>query len=181
MDEELQIIHIVWDGPRTIEEAFVASTGDDYGVYQIYGLHDIGGPDTLLYIGQADAGTFAGRIMSHHQEWGRWNPNEIAIYFGRLAGLTPIANEEWGVLIDRAEAALIYKIGVPFNSARIKSLKYRDKPIVIINHGRRHRLPECISTLTEFTNTDDQLKPFGPSGHPVPPPVPTPGVPAEDR
>jgi hypothetical protein len=180
VSEDLEIIHIVWDGPKTVEEAIAANTADDYGVYQIYGMHDLGGPDTLLYVGQADAGTFAGRIMYHHQEWGRWNPDEIGIYLGRLAGAGPITNEMWGGLIDRAEAVLIWKIGVPFNSARIKTLRYQDKPILVVNHGRRHRLPECISTLTEIINTDGVLKPFGPSGHPVPPPVPTPGHPDEE-
>jgi hypothetical protein len=180
--EDLEIIHIVWDGPKTVGEATVATTGDDYGVYQIYDMHEASGPDTLLYIGLADAGTFAGRIMDHQQEWGRWNPDEVRVYLGRLAGLGAITNDEWGALIDRAEAVLIWKIEVPFNSARIKTLKYQEKPILVVNHGRRHRLPECISTLTEFINTDnDQFKQFGPSGHPVSPPIPQPGSPSDEE
>jgi hypothetical protein len=136
----------------------------------------------LSMAGLADAGTFAGRIMDHQQEWGRWNPDEVRVYLGRLAGLGAITNDEWGALIDRAEAVLIWKIGVPFNSARIKTLKYQGKPILVVNHGRRHRLPECISTLTEFINTDNnQFKQFGPSGHPVSPPIPQPGSPSDEE
>ena len=179
--EDIEIIHVMWQGPLTVQEVAVANKGGDYGIYQIYGAHDVSGPDTLLYIGQADRGTFDNRVIHHQAEWGRWNPDEIQIYLGRLAGPEPISNETWGSLIDRAEAVLIWKVGVPFNSARIKSLKYQDKPILIVNHGRRHRLPECISTLTEFVNTDRaDFKEFGPSGYPVAPPVPAPDNPAED-
>jgi hypothetical protein len=178
----LEIIHILWNGPKTAEEAIAADTGNGYGVYQIYGTHDVSGPDTLLYIGQADAGPFANRIAYHHQEWGRWNPDEVTIYLERLAGLEAITNEEWGTRIDRAEAALIWKIGLPFNSARIKTLKYRDKPILIVNHGRRHRLPECICTITEFVNTDhERFKQFGSSGDPVAAPVPQPRDPSDEE
>jgi hypothetical protein len=98
IDERLEIIHIIWDGPKTVTEAATTSTEDEYGVYQIYGMHDVTGPDTLLYpntllyIGQADVGTFAGRIIDHQQEWGRWNPDEIRVYLGRLAGLGSITN-----------------------------------------------------------------------------------------
>jgi hypothetical protein len=159
-----------------------ATTNDDYGVYQIYGAHDASGPDTLLYLGQADKGTFGGRIIDHQQRWGRWNPDEVRVYLGRIAGLEPVTEEIWGNLIDRAEAVLIWKLGLPFNSARIKTLKYQDRPILIVNHGRRHRLPECISTLTEFINTDEgRLQSFGPSGHPVAPPIPVPRDPTDEE
>ena len=178
----LNIIHILWEGPLTLQQTESANTGDDYGVYQIYGTHDVTGSDTLLYIGQADRGPFGGRISDHKDEWARWNPSEIAVYLGRLAGREPVTNDSWGDLIDRAEAVLIWKIGVPFNSARIKKLKYQERPILVVNHGRRHRLPESVSTLTEFINTDQpDFKAFGPSGHPVEPPIPAPGTPAEEQ
>jgi hypothetical protein len=47
IDERLEIIHIIWDGPKTVTEAATTSTEDEYGVYQIYGMHDVTGPDTL--------------------------------------------------------------------------------------------------------------------------------------
>jgi hypothetical protein len=46
----------------------------DYGIYQIYGTHDLSGSDTLFYVGQADSGTFGFRIMAHQSDWGRWDP-----------------------------------------------------------------------------------------------------------
>jgi hypothetical protein len=179
--EELITIHIVWEGPLTVEEAAAANTGDDYGLYQIYGTHDVSGPDTLLYIGQADRGTFDGRIAYHYAEWARWNPSAITIYHGQLAGEASVTNDAWGLLIDQAESVLIWKLGIPFNSARIKTHKYNKVPILVVNHGRRYRLPECVSTLSEFINSDQVgFKVFGPSGHPVAPPGPAPGNPAEE-
>lgn len=178
----LDIIHIIWQGPLSLEEAEAANTGSDYGVYQIYGTHDVSGPDTLLYIGQADSNPFGGRISYHKNEWARWTPSEVAVYLGRLAGCAPITNESWGRAIDRAEAVLIWKVGVPFNSSRVKTLRYGEEPILIVNHLRRHRLPEYVSTLTEFINTDQpDFKVFGPKGHPVAPPVPAPGSSAEEQ
>jgi len=67
---------------------------------------------------------------------------------------------------------------VPYNSAGIHYLadKYQDESTLIVNQGRRNRLPECISTITEFVNADiPEFKKFGPSGHQMPvPPTPSP-------
>lgn len=172
----LTVVHIIWDGPLSAKSCAERKAPNDYGVYQIYGTHSITGPDTLLYIGQADARTFDHRVREHHDEWGRWEP-ETNVYLGRLAGIEPITNARWGELIDRAEATLIWKCTPPYNSARIKTFpkKYLDQPILIVNHGHRHRLPECISTMTEFINTDDKrFKCFGRPGHDVAPPEPVP-------
>ncbi len=96
MTNDLEIIHILWRGPLTLADASTANTGGDYGVYQIYGTHETGGPDTLLYVGQADRGTFDGRILYHYSEWGRWNPDDLKIYLGQMAGVRPITNDAWG-------------------------------------------------------------------------------------
>jgi hypothetical protein len=170
---EIEVIHIIWQGPLKPSEASKMNRHIDYGGYQIYGTHETSGPDTLLYVGQADGGTFKWRIDAHQEEWGRWNARQITVYLGRLAGSDPITDEGWGRLIDRAEAVLIHKIGVPYNSARIKSLKYRQHPIMVVNYGHRHRLPECITTITEFDN-EETLKIFGSSdlGSVRPTPVP---------
>jgi hypothetical protein len=173
----LIVLHIIWDGPLTAAGAERATGANDYGVYQIYGTHSITGPDTLLYVGQTDRRTFGQRFPEHQNKWGRWEPSEISIYLGRLAGFGPISDVTWGKLIDRAEAALILKCTPAYNVARITGLpqKYRDQPTLIVNHGHRHRLPESISTMTEFINTDDRdLKCFGRPGHDVAPPEPVP-------
>ena len=48
-------IEIWWQGPFAIEDVKkFNSLRSDFGVYQIYGTHNIMGPNTLLYIGKAD-------------------------------------------------------------------------------------------------------------------------------
>jgi len=175
---DIQIIHIIWEGSLSVPEALKKTGKVDYGVYQIYGTHETGGPDTLLYIGQADANPFSSRIGAHEEEWGRWNAQEIKVYLGRLAGNREPSDTDWGKEIDRAEAVLIWKIGVPYNSARIKSLKYRDQPILVVNHGHRHRLPEYISTITEFDNKQT-LKKYGSFGESTRNPAPVTDTSAE--
>jgi hypothetical protein len=49
-DEE-RIIHIDWEGPVTLEDAWKLVGPTDYGVYQIYGGHPVYGNSALLYIG----------------------------------------------------------------------------------------------------------------------------------
>jgi hypothetical protein len=175
--DNIKIIHIIWEGPLTPAQASAKSGPTDYGVYQIYGTHETSGPNTLLYIGQADANPFNGRINAHEEEWGRWNAQETSVYLGRISGTEAISDNDWGRLIDEAEAVLIWKIGVPYNSSRIKSLKY-NYPILVVNHGHRHRLPECVSTISEFDNRKT-LKEFGSPEHGILKPVPTTGTPAE--
>jgi hypothetical protein len=74
-----------------------------------------------------------------------------------------------------------YRIYQIYNSAGIKTLRYAEHPILIVNHGRRHRLPEYVSTCPEFINTDQpDFMMFGANGHPVKPPIPAPGGAAEE-
>lgn len=163
---DLLIIHVIWTGPITLEQAMTAQSEEDYGIYQIYGTHETSGSDTLLYIGQANIGKvrsrgkFSARVKHHHKEWMRWNPGATGVYFGRLAAEDP-NRRMWPRLIDQAEAVLIRKIGPPFNSARVKTLAHSDVPILVINHGLRHRLPECVSTMTNFLNPELLLKRYG--------------------
>ena len=55
-------IHLIWEGPLTVETAKSANSGSDKGVYQIYGTHIISGPDTLLYVGRR-AGRARGELL----------------------------------------------------------------------------------------------------------------------
>jgi hypothetical protein len=152
----LEIIHIIWDGPLDVDTATKSNDDNsDCGIYQIYGPHAVSGPDTLLYIGQVYPGTFAPRIEFHYKDWGRWLPDPISVYLGRIAGKAPVTSEDWRKLIDKAEAVLIRKIQPASNAARIYAHKYKDNPILIVNHGSRHRLPECLSTFTDFIHTDE--------------------------
>jgi hypothetical protein len=178
---EIMVIHIVWERPLTPDKAANKNTDDNYGVYQIYGTHAVTGPNTLLYVGRANGTRLGDRIAAAESAWGRWEPKQIEVYLGRIAGLEPTTDETWSELIDRAAAILIFKVGLPYNSAGIASLppRFQDKPTLVVNHGRRNRLPERLSTITEFVNTDTRdFKKFGysPLDHHTPPPIPSPGA-----
>jgi hypothetical protein len=91
--------------------------------------------------------------------------------------LEPTTDERWGELIDRGEAVLIYKVCPAYNVSGTTGLpeRFQDKPMLVVNHGRRNRLPECLSTISELVNTRmAEFKKFGPSGYQMPPPTPSP-------
>ena len=161
MQDDLQLLHVIWDGPLTVQEAraFDDST-KDYGIYQIYSTHPCAGPNTLVYIGQANERVFSKRIAEHQDEWCRWEPQNVVVHLGRLGSLGQSTTvEEWGRLIDLAEAVLIYKTSPPYNSSRISSLNCKSR-VVVVNHGMRGRLPESLSNVSEFVNQDTGLKAF---------------------
>lgn len=161
MQDNLQLLHVVWDGPLTVQEARAFDDDTkDYGVYQIYSTHPCAGPSTLVYIGQANKRVFSTRITEHQDEWCRCEPQNVAVHLGRLGGLDrSTTDEEWGRLIDLAEAVLIYKTSPPYNSSRISSLNCKSR-VLVVNHGMRRRLPESVSNITEFVNRDTGLKAF---------------------
>jgi hypothetical protein len=161
----MEIIHVIWCGPFTIEAAESKYSDIDFGVYQIYGTHQTTGSDTLLYIGKAQETRFGARMNAHQAEWGRWEASRLAFYLGRIGWREGIDDSKWGLLIDKAEATLIWKIAPPYNSARIKSIPYypdsEEEVILVVNHGLRNKLPECVSTLTEVANKDNGLRFIG--------------------
>ena len=115
----LRVIHCVWQGPFGLPEAISATSGDDYGIYAIYGVHAVHGANALLYIGQSNANPFAARLSFHNQEWVPWEPSAVIVHLGRIAGWEPLADDQWGVLIDDAEALLIFYSSPAYNSSRI--------------------------------------------------------------
>jgi hypothetical protein len=60
-------IEINWQGPLKIEETEKLNTNIDFGIYQIYGTHNIFGPNSLLYIGKACDQYFSTRLLQHKQ------------------------------------------------------------------------------------------------------------------
>jgi hypothetical protein len=155
MKELPQIIELSWEGPSSIEDVIATRhRGHDYGVYQLYGTHNVLGPDTLLYIGKAQQRPFGQRIREHRDEWVEWEPSVVEVYLGRIGGTTEMTKErwhEWEEQIDRAERLLIYFCAPPYNSAGLKSLPQMP-PIVLLNHRRRHRLPLELSTYLMTTS-----------------------------
>src|SRR5438067_189492 len=101
----LRMIHIMWEGPIPIDQAD-ASPG--FGLYQLYGTHSIFGPDALLYVGQADVNPISERLGFHQQEWDRWEPSSFNVYIGRVAGWNAVDDQQWGIMIDCAEAITIF-------------------------------------------------------------------------
>ena len=157
-------IHIIWQGPLSIETVRRRDSPDqqkhpDYGIYQIYGSHAITGPHTLLYVGKADKTTFSNRLDKHENEWTRWEPEPVQIYLGRVArrDSDQPTDNQWSLMIDQAEAIIIYFSAPSYNCARVRDLRYKNDDLVLVNHKQRGRLPYCMSTITERLYPDNGL------------------------
>lgn len=141
----LTTIEIFWQGPMNESDIKRLNTGKDYGLYQIYGTHNIFGANTLLYIGQANDQTFATRI-AQHKEWLEWGYSDTQFFIGRLGGVEKINNEEWAKNIDIAERLLIYHCSPPYNTKNLND--YGDiKQTLVLNFGKKNVLPLEVSTL----------------------------------
>ena len=144
---EITKIEIWWKGPFTVEEACkFDSQHTDFGIYQIYGTHNIFGPNSLLYIGKAADQTFAARIKQH--PWLTWEASDINIYIGKVGGLGKdhSDNETWVREISEAELLLINYCSPPRNAQNIKSYGKIHNTLVL-NFDKRNRIPREVSTL----------------------------------
>src|SRR5581483_12272588 len=168
---QLELIHIYWQGPLSIRNAMEADGPTNYGVYALYGTHDVFGPDALLYVGKADANTFPSRIGYHKEEWCDPAASEIAVYFGRIASDHPLTDEQWSIQITRAEALLLYYLSPPYNEKGKKRMNVL-MPTLVVNHRRRHRVPWCVSNLPDLVELND-FRLCGGDGH-KPPALPEP-------
>lgn len=167
MQMDIDIIEIEWEGPLKVKDVVQLEGGADYGLYQIYGTHNVLGPDCLLYIGKA--GPFAARIRAHEKEWIEWEAKQPDVYVGRLGGMRPMTEDkwpEWEDLIDRAERLLIYFCAPPYNSTGLKKYEKdgKTRETVVLNFKKRHRLPLMVSTLYENSDVskeNGQWKTYG--------------------
>jgi hypothetical protein len=155
-----KLITIEWEGPFKLEEIIANyNEGKDYGLYQIYGTHNIFGPNSLLYLGKAEDQTFSIRIPAH-KEWIEWESAPAEIYLGRLGGIEPMTKDryaEWSSEIYMAERLLIYFSSPPYNSHNIQS--YGDvSNVIVINYKKRNRLPIEVSTYYEDAIKDSRWK-----------------------
>jgi hypothetical protein len=154
--KEINIIEIAWEGPLTFDEAKEKKNKKDYGIYQIYGTHNIFGENTLLYIGKAEQQEFGVRL-AQHSDWIINEQNEIKIYLGRLGGINTISDEEWVEQINIAEKLLIYFCSPPYNSSNINYYEISNDQIVL-NFGKKNRIPYEVSTLYkngEYLNNEN--------------------------
>jgi hypothetical protein len=157
MKVTVDVIEIMWAGPYDPDWVIKnATTGSDCGIYQIYGTHSILGTETLLYIGKTEDGDFSARISAHSQKWSfASEPGTISIYLGRLGAREPMTKEKWSLWdleIDRAETLLISEATPPYNTAGINYGSKMNPETVVLNHGKRNRLPNAVSSLRFSTS-----------------------------
>ncbi|SOC44468.1 NUMOD4 motif-containing protein [Ureibacillus acetophenoni] len=149
-------IQIDWEGPYKLDELHTLQNEEtDYGIYQIYGKHQIYGSDVLLYIGKADQQTVGKRILQEGWEYVN-DSNNIKIYIGRLHGRQTPTNDEWSREIDLAESLLIYVHKPAFNSKSIASVSDTElQDIHILNWGNHRDLLPEVSGLRWTSKLDD--------------------------
>ena len=158
MKKEIKTIEIIWEGPISKKEFESENKLNnekiDYGIYQIYGMHPISGPDTLLYIGKADQDVFSVRLNDHFSR-SDFDFAETKIYAGRISKESlgsPEFNEdkklddEWSCLIDKIEKILIYFCSPPYNTQCLSNHAVKEE-IIILNYHNIARLPYTISNL----------------------------------
>lgn len=124
-------LSVEWKGPfrpKTVVDRFTHTgerpdfSGNDYGLYQIYGRHILAGPEALLYIGKATDQTFSARFKQH-QHWLSKEYPGIRIYLGRLNHPgRHVAKDQWKTWaadVTLAESILIHKYSPHYNSMAI--------------------------------------------------------------
>ena len=74
---DVTVLDLSWSGPHSFEEIASFNDSADHGVYQIYGTHNVNGPDSPLYIGEAADQTFIVRIPQGHRDWIDWEPGAV--------------------------------------------------------------------------------------------------------
>jgi len=152
-------IEIFWQGPISLDDAIQFKLESDYGIYQIYGTHNILGANTLLYIGKAQGIKYGERLLQH-KAWMEYGFSDFQIYLGRLGGTKKISNEEWDEQIITAEKLLIYYCSPPYNSSNINDYGNISDTIVL-NFGKKCQIPVEVSTLywdSEFWNKENWRK-----------------------
>ena len=141
----MNLIEIKWEGPFTLEQVSALNSDIDYGVYQIYGTHNIIGTDSLLYIGLASAQTFSARLPQ--REWIHNEFHEFKIYIGRIGAAIGCTKDKWDQLISHTELILIDHCQPPYNSQGLNGLPNDiGNDILILNFGKRHKLPYSLTT-----------------------------------
>jgi len=143
-------IEIYWEGPFTVEEVEKKTDKSvDYGLYQIYGNHEVHGPQSLLYIGMANQMMF-GLRFEQHSNWLKFESNQVSIYLGYLGSKvsSEIKDKDWEEHITIAEKLLIYLCSPPYNTQHLNEHP-TEKGVVVMNYGKKFRLPY---TMNSFAN-----------------------------
>ena len=149
----MEEIIIQWEGPLTREEICDLDSLNDYGLYQVYGIHKVYGEDVLLYIGKACEQTFSVRLPQH-LDWFYWEDLKLKFYVGRIVNKDGvITNDEWTNKINSAEISLIHYCCPSWNS---KNLNYNSsftyfQEYIVYNYGTKRSLPESIIEIEKIS------------------------------
>jgi len=144
-NKSLDIIEIEWDGPYHIKDLKGYEGQNANGLYQIYGTHEVHGPNTLLYIGETSRQGFDARLKQHEKEWLEVQATAVEIFIGRLISKTSVAPDEIKRLIKDSEQILIHFCNPIYNSRHVGEIGVQD--MILLNFGYRNRLPFEVSTL----------------------------------
>ena len=144
--KEVSIIEIKWHGPYSQTDFHTLNDENHYGLYQLYGTHEIYGSETLLYLGKARDRAFSTRFSEHEKDWFDWQSSVVSMYVGQLGGTEQPGNEEWSNQIDEAEKLLIHFCTPPYNSQHIQDYKYQED-ILVLNYGKKKMLPYAVTSV----------------------------------
>ena len=144
--KEVSIIEIKWDGPFSKTNFNDLNDKNHYGLYQLYGTHEIYGPETLLYLGKARDRTFSTRVSEHDKAWFNWQSSAVSLYIGQLGGIEQPSDDEWSSQIDEAEKLLIHFCTPLYNSQHIQDYKCQDD-ILVLNYGKKKMLPYAVTSV----------------------------------
>jgi hypothetical protein len=154
---KVRIIRIKWSIPFDLDEVINKLndggkkpnwSGNDYGIYQIYGKHILCGENALLYIGVATENTFSGEFIEPET----WVIKEegVKIYVGRVYDPNRHTAKDnwksWKEDVKLAEEILIYKYSPHYNGKNVEEEPRLpgDNPIRLVHSytgkGTRHRL-----------------------------------------
>ncbi|HEX5746265.1 MAG TPA: hypothetical protein VFZ09_08470 [Archangium sp.] len=143
-----RLVRINWIGPFAPDKVPVNPEYDDnFGLYQIYGIHEVFGPQSLLYIGKAEHLSFAERINQHLSNWLSSN-SDAQVRLGLLHPKDykhePKDWSDWKQLLRDTEALTIFWHTPPYNSRNISH--YSGPTLRVQNFGQRGRLLPEFST-----------------------------------
>jgi hypothetical protein len=152
MNVNCRVIEIIWEGPFSAKD--LKDLGNKKGLYQIYGTHPTYGSNSLLYIGKTED-NFTNRISSHHNDWLKYEYDEIKIYLGTVH--TSLETGEDATIL-LAEKLLIYYCVPGYNSNELADLRIAANDIILLNYGRIARLPTEVSTVWYHSKLWDEKK-----------------------
>jgi hypothetical protein len=82
------------------------------------------------------------------------------VHLGRVGNTRPLTDKRWGELINIAAVLTIDYLTPAYNERGKRRMRILE-PVLLLNYGRRHRLPLCPSNLAELIEDLGALKMCG--------------------